>query len=337
MQMKSIRGMESLIKHLLFLTKVNRPLAQLVNCPIILGFHQIKKPTHNLFERRVGITDPDFFEKIITYISSLGYRFITLDNLVDRLPASTLGRVAAVTFDDGFKDLYLNAYPILKKFRIPFALFLTTSTVGSERLLWLHKLYMSIEKLSHGNKEKLIKEFISSNEREFSPHHLAEKIILISNKNRLQEIISRIAYQAKMSKEDEKALARRLYLNKAELRKMDKHGLSIEAHGHEHWLLSKLNQGDTEKEIGMSVRFIEDELGRKPRFFCLPFGENNEFVENIVRSLGLIGICAVDAKAVGFSVNPFRLSRIVQPNNQDMLNFSFSLTRMYLSELKSQK
>ncbi len=225
MQPQSIRIIKRLIRPLqplLFLTRVNWLLSRLVNWPIVLCFHQIKKSTNSLMDHRVGVTDPEFFEKIIIYMTSLGYKFITFDSLVDGIAESRMGRVAAVTFDDGFKDLYLNAYPILLKYKIPFTLFLITSTVGSKGLLWLHKLYISIEKISFRNMLKLIKEFNNSDEKEVILQHLIGKIVQTSKKNILQELVSKTAYEAKLSKDDEKALAEKLYLNKAELLEMQK-------------------------------------------------------------------------------------------------------------------
>ena len=43
----------------------------------------------------------------------------------------------AVTFDDGFRNNYSVAYPILERYGIPFAIFLTTGFIGSsDRMLW---------------------------------------------------------------------------------------------------------------------------------------------------------------------------------------------------------
>jgi len=337
MQPKSVERIKRLIRplqYLLFLMRVNWLLSRLVNRPVVLSFHQIKEPTDTLIDRRVGVTDPDIFEKIIIYMTSLGYKFVTLDSLVDGLAEPRLERVAAVTFDDGFKDLYLNAYPILKKFRIPFTLFLITSTVGSKELLWLHKLYISIEKISHKRMLKIIKEYNKSEEKETVLHSLIGKIVLTNKKTILQELVSKTACEAELRKEDEKTLAEKLYLNKAELLEMEKYGLNIEPHGHEHWPLSELNQNDAKEEIEVCVKFIEEEFSKKCRFFALPFTSINMVVEKIVKSSRLSGVCFADQKLVEFSTNRFSLSRIL-PHN-DIFEFSFILTRRYLRALKDK-
>ena len=43
----------------------------------------------------------------------------------------------AITFDDGYLDVYQNAYPLLKAYNIPATLFITTGVIGNEcKYLW---------------------------------------------------------------------------------------------------------------------------------------------------------------------------------------------------------
>ena len=45
------------------------------------------------------------------------------------------------TFNDGYKDVYLNAYPILKKFSIPATIFLPTSCIDTGEVLWHDRVF----------------------------------------------------------------------------------------------------------------------------------------------------------------------------------------------------
>ena len=55
----------------------------------------------------------------------------------DDLPENAI----AVTFDDGYRDNYLNAFPILKRYSVPATIFLATGVIGSERSLWHDEIF----------------------------------------------------------------------------------------------------------------------------------------------------------------------------------------------------
>src|ERR1019366_4751846 len=72
------------------------------------------------------------------------FRFISLDELGARLEAKD-GRedpVAAITFDDGYRDFYDHALPLLKRKGIPAAVFVVTDLVGTRRVQAHDKLYL---------------------------------------------------------------------------------------------------------------------------------------------------------------------------------------------------
>ena len=49
-------------------------------------------------------------------------------------------KAVVITFDDGYKDNYLYAYPILKKHRIPATIFLATGHIDTGKLFWWDKV-----------------------------------------------------------------------------------------------------------------------------------------------------------------------------------------------------
>ncbi|MDR3600041.1 MAG: polysaccharide deacetylase family protein [Desulfosporosinus sp.] len=82
---------------------------------------------------------PEQFEKEIAYLSQHGYHSVTLNQLYNyfygngQLPEKPI----VVTFDDGYKDNYTNAFPILKKYNFTATVFVITSNVGhSNNLSW---------------------------------------------------------------------------------------------------------------------------------------------------------------------------------------------------------
>jgi peptidoglycan/xylan/chitin deacetylase (PgdA/CDA1 family) len=276
----------------------NLLLARLHNHSVILCFHRIKNSSGTLIDRRVGTTPPDVFEKVINYLRVLGYTFISLEELGKKIEGSRLGREAVITFDDGFKDLYQNAYPFLRKSNIPFTLFLITSVVDSKKLLWLHKLYISIEKLSPMKREEVLRKYLDLPDHNVELANVVGSAFISKEKKVIEDLVINIVNEAEWSEEKEQRIAEMLYLSKAELLEMQKHGLNIEVHGHEHWPLTKLSRADTEEEIRSSANYILHALYRKPRFYCLPFGTSNQYVNDIVEDLEITGITTTEPKLI---------------------------------------
>ena len=59
------------------------------------------------------------------------FTIISVDQLVDLLREGKSIPPRAVTIDDGYKDAYTNAYPILKRFAIPATIFLPVEFIGA--------------------------------------------------------------------------------------------------------------------------------------------------------------------------------------------------------------
>lgn len=82
-------------------------------------------------------TPQDIFEKQIKGLKSLGYNFITYDQLKQfKNDETALNKKSCIlTFDDGYDGVYKNAYPIAQKYNIPFTIFVITEKMNTEGLL----------------------------------------------------------------------------------------------------------------------------------------------------------------------------------------------------------
>lgn len=65
----------------------------------------------------------------------LGHDLVTLDLALDRLDEGTDEHSIVLTFDDGFADVYDNAWPLLKQRQVPFTVYLASAYMG-ERMVW---------------------------------------------------------------------------------------------------------------------------------------------------------------------------------------------------------
>jgi peptidoglycan/xylan/chitin deacetylase (PgdA/CDA1 family) len=123
----------------------------------ILMYHNIGNEKGSFF------VAPENFTKQMEYINKNGYEVITLDELVTSIKnKKPLKRnKVVITFDDGYRDNFQYAYPVLRRLGFPATVFLITDFIGrnsmgteKEFLNWNEVIAMSKNKISFGGHTK---------------------------------------------------------------------------------------------------------------------------------------------------------------------------------------
>jgi len=273
----------------------------------IIAYHRVS-PVNDYPWSLTPVTPQDF-EQEIRYLSNR-YKIVSLDELVTSfnkyktLPPKT----AVVTFDDGYKDNYLNAYPILKKYNIPATVFLTTGHISTGKLFWWDKVAYVIWKT----------ELNTLDLGELGTYHLN------SSRSRLQVTNAVTARLKQIPAENKDSLIRgmvkssgvdippnlgkEIILSWDDIREMSRDGIEFGAHTVSHPILTRLPLEEARKEIIDSKKHIEKELGQEVTTFCYPNGEpgdSNSDIEDILKSNGFR--CAVILKPSAFVSSTMRL------------------------------
>jgi peptidoglycan/xylan/chitin deacetylase (PgdA/CDA1 family) len=105
---------------------------------MILMLHHVRPPRPDRFQpNRLLEVTPYFLEKLCRKLRRSRLDIITLDEMHERLvEGNSKRRFVCVTFDDGYRDNLQFAYPILKKYEIPFGLYIPTSFPDRLGELW---------------------------------------------------------------------------------------------------------------------------------------------------------------------------------------------------------
>lgn len=102
---------------------------------VILQYHHVSTSTP-----RITSVNIDEFRAHMDYLRDNGFTILPLEDIVaalrngDPLP----DRSAAITFDDGYRNNYDAAFPLLREFGWPFTLFISSGLVGSNDALYLN-------------------------------------------------------------------------------------------------------------------------------------------------------------------------------------------------------
>lgn len=235
---------------------------------------------------------PEFLETFIELSRRKGYTFISLDELYEILTKrKKASKTLVLTFDDGYKDNYEIAYPLLKSKNVPFAIYITTSFLNRSAILWWYMIEeIILEKdyieLSDGEKYSC-KNF---QEKEITFLKIREKIIKSGNIDIIKTL------KKLFSKYDfdwigiNKTNCEKLCLSVEGVKKLSQDALVIiGSHTKNHYPLSRLPKDKVYEEITAANKELEQLIHKKIEHFAYPFGSHIEAGErefNIVKEIG---------------------------------------------------
>ena len=94
-------------------------------CVPVLMYHHVS-PSAGMIT-----TSPANFERQISCLARSGYRSLTCDEFASFLQGKPVPKKSIlITFDDGYLDNYVYAYPVLKKYGMSAVLFVSTGLIG---------------------------------------------------------------------------------------------------------------------------------------------------------------------------------------------------------------
>lgn len=101
----------------------------------ILMYHSISQRKEAAQPYYRTVTSPSVFATQMKYLADKGYAVLGVQEILDVLRQErSCERAVMITFDDGYRDFYTNAFPILHKYGFSATVYLPTSYIGSTRL-----------------------------------------------------------------------------------------------------------------------------------------------------------------------------------------------------------
>ena len=103
--------------------------------PRILMYHMVARPLPGGRFNKLRVP-PSAFERQLRWLVADGWRFVFLSELMDRPattePAGSPEKLVALTFDDGYRDNYTDAHPLLLKYGAKATLYLVAERCGRD-------------------------------------------------------------------------------------------------------------------------------------------------------------------------------------------------------------
>ena len=238
-----------------------------------------------LYYHRVNDENDPFFPAISTALFEQQMRFVaqhykvvSLAKLLDHLENGTPQSVLAITFDDGYEDNFLNAFPILRRYNLPATIFLTTGGTDTRDALWFEQLAEAVKRTD--------REFIdleidlprrfwlrTQDERLRSNDGIFSMLRRLPDEERQQRLVN-ILRQLAVTGNPER---RNKMLTWDQVRLMMRYGIDFGGHTVTHPFLSKVTREKAAWEVSECKRRIEEELQQPVSYFAYPNGREEDF------------------------------------------------------------
>ncbi|WP_343313578.1 polysaccharide deacetylase family protein [Brucella sp. BE17] len=104
-----------------------------MSVPILL-YHQIDIPPRHKSPFRSMTVHPDRFRNQMAWLKRLGFQGLSLKDALPYIYGQKTGKVAVITFDDGFENVLRNAAPVLHEHGFTATNFFVANQVGGSNL-----------------------------------------------------------------------------------------------------------------------------------------------------------------------------------------------------------
>lgn len=244
---------------------------------VILTLHHVRPPRLEGFQpNRLLEVSPLFFANVIRRLRRSGIDIVSLDEMHRRLTEGDFRRrFVCVTFDDGYRDLLQWAYPILKKYDVPFALYIPTSFPDRIGELW----WLALERVIAENDR--IGLYMAGKERRIECSETFEKREVfdqlywwLRSRETEDEIRQTVRDLCGRYGVDLKAICNELCMSWEDIAELARDPLvTIGAHTVNHIILKKAPDQVVRAEMSMSRAVIEAAIGMRPMHFAYPVGD----------------------------------------------------------------
>jgi peptidoglycan/xylan/chitin deacetylase (PgdA/CDA1 family) len=298
--------------------------------PIVLAFHGVtsEKPGNICNHQGKHLYLPKFTE-MMTYLRD-NYSPVPLDRIVQWLAggADLPDRAVAVTFDDGYRNVWTNAAPVLARLGIPATLYVVSEFVRDGVMVWTDRI---ISALSATAKDRLCVKrdgqttelSIATDGEKIAADEALRSMCKTMPDIRRTEFVDEIIAELAVNERDMITAWRgHLPVGPEDLGKMHDQGITIGSHSRSHKIMSRCTPGQLRLELFESKAFIEEATGRSCLDFSYPNGGPEDFnpvTGEAVREAGYRSAVTTITRRVSREHSRFEIPRYTLANNETTL------------------
>lgn len=257
---------------------------------LVLNYHRVGDRTGSSFDRALWSATADQFDRQVRFLKR-NFDVVRIADL-----ASLLGdrrrRGVLITFDDGYRDNYEIAWPILKGHNASATFFITSGFLDRRHPAWWDAIAWMVHKSPLKELPPLADCLPRLGlETESARETAIQRILRFYKQLPVGEttpFLSRLG-EAAQSGECPPAIADENWMTWEMVREMDSAGMDIGGHTVNHPVLGNCSEQRQLEEIVSSKLRIEQELGHAIRAFSYPVGQTDSFTattKSLLREAG---------------------------------------------------
>lgn len=270
-------------------------------------YHYTRDLSHSRYPGIKGL-DMSLFRQQIEFMKK-NFSIVSMEQVIDAIEGNSKlpERALLLTFDDGYIDNYIFAFPVLEEFGIQGSFFIPGKTFATHQLLDVNKIhYMLASADTNELLEDVKKEmdyYRGGTEFDYAPtdelfHKYAiagrfdtketvfiKRMLQTVLPEKLRNIISSKLF-VKYVGVTEEQLAYELYMTEDQIRTMKRHGMFIGIHGYDHYWLGNLEPEQMRQDISLALEALDEFIDRKRWVMNYPYGNYNQDVLEYISSQG---------------------------------------------------
>lgn len=271
------------------------------------------------------------------------YQVISLDDLVQCINKGSRfpDNAVVLTFDDGYKDNYEHAYPLLQETGITATFYITTSPILNKSQFWVAWIQEKISLANIATIEKLVSQFNAPKQINGDKTDLQALIDFVSSEinrsdlNKRNKLLDEVA--ATLETDSPLNSTGTCMMNTDQVREMAQNGMTIAAHTETHPILTSISDDDIKREITTSRDILREITDTPINHFSHPNGpgviNHSQHTAKLIKEAGFHSAVTSVRGTTDISTNPFLLRRQGIHFSMDTPAFAFKLEEHQFSNL----
>jgi lipopolysaccharide exporter len=226
---------------------------------LVLGYHRIGRPGQGVHDERLWSATEEDFDRQLRFLAR-HVQVVSGDELPAALEEPT-GRHVALTFDDGYRDNYELAYPLLRAHGLPATFFVATGFLDRPHVAWWDEIaWMARASRRPGLESVQALLDIYQGLPEQGTEAFLDWLAIASGAGRADPLA-----------------ASTTWMTWDMVREMRRGGMAFGAHTVDHPVLARCPIERQRREIEESATRLHDELGEATTMLSYPIGGHDAF------------------------------------------------------------